>query len=511
MISFEGFHKATSPETFEYPWHLRNIGHHLELVERKTIKNLMVFTPPQNAKSSTVAERYPAYHLARDPLSHVLLCSYSDDLAVRASVNARQIVQSDWFQEKYSYPIGKATESRWMLKVPGQDGRYSCVASGIAGSITGHTARLVVIDDVLRNRQDALSPTIRENIWQNYTSSVESRLPQDGNVVMITTRWHADDLPGRILRRAKDNPKASQWTVLVFAATNDSGEESYILDTRTGEQKFLPKYAALWPSHFPREVLDQRRADLGEGLWQALYMCRPSMGANILFPSERWATNERFVPVAAVQAWDCASKSGSANDYSVCCTLAQDNCGQFKVLDVWRGKPDFFALKQQVFREWCSLHSRYGVAAVVVIEDANAGTQLLQEIEHMNQMNPTAIWPVAVKPIKNKFVRAEAIAGYQNAGQVALPESASWRESFIRELEEFPLGQNDDQCDAFVWAQAAFVRGDGTFRKQTGSPELDSQIVTYNALEDSSYHHGSIDSDGERFYQKCDELERRFR
>src|SRR5262249_22292227 len=160
----------------------------------------------------------------------------------------------------------------------------------------------------LRNRMDALSPTIRENIWQNFTSSVESRLPKNGRIVMITTRWHADDLAGRILTRAKENKKASQWTVLVLPATNDSGEEAYVLDTRSGEQKFLAAYDALWPSRFPRDILDQRRADLGEGIWSALYACRPSMGADVLFPIESWGSyhgvdenNLQYV----VTAWDC--------------------------------------------------------------------------------------------------------------------------------------------------------------------------------------------------------------
>jgi predicted phage terminase large subunit-like protein len=497
MISFDKFFQATSPETFEQPWHLKLIGKYLERVERRSISNLMIFTPPQHGKSTTVAERYPAYHFARDPLSHVLLCSYSDDLAVRASVNTRQIVQSDWFQETYGFPIGKATESRWMFNVPGQDGRYSCVASGIAGSITGHTADTAVIDDVLRNRMDALSPTIRENIWQNYTSSVESRLPKDGRVVLITTRWHADDLPGRLLTRAKENKKSSQWTVLVLPATNDSGEEAYILDTKTGEQQFLPKYEALWPSHFPREVLEQRRADLGEGLWQALYMCRPSMGANILFPADKWGIDDRFVPVAIVQAWDSASKAGSANDFSVCCTVGLDNSGRFQVLDVWRGKVDFTALKRQVFIQWAAAYQRWRLYPGVVIEDANAGQQLLQEIENLNATDPTLVQPVAVKPTKNKFVRSEAIASYQNAGQVSLPSEAPWKQAFIRELEEFPLAQHDDQVDAYTWAQAAFVRGQGVF-KLPKDIEGPSEVVHLDDLADYSFG-DSFDSDFEQF------------
>jgi predicted phage terminase large subunit-like protein len=257
-------------------------------------------------------------------------------------------------------------------------------------------------------------------------------------------------------------------------------------------------------------VLDQRRADLGEGLWQALYMCRPSMGANILFPSDRWTTDEMFVPAGIVQAWDCASKSGSANDWSVCCTLGVNNAGRYKVLDIWRAKPDFNSLKQQVFRQWMWAWGRYKVQAGVVIEDANAGTQLIQEIEHLNQVNPSTIFPVAVKPIRNKFVRAEAIAGYQNASQVSLPASAPWRESFIRELEEFPLGQNDDQCDSYVWAQAAFVRSDGVFKPQVGLPE-ESRVEVYDALADEGGSYAGISPQLDAFDAQMADLKSRWR
>lgn len=475
MITFKEFFQATSPVTFEYPWHLALIGHHLEKFERREIRNLMVFTPPQHAKSTTVAERFPAYHFARDPLSHVLLCSYSDDLAVRASVNCRSIVQSDWWQEKFGYPVGKATEARWMFQVPGQDGRYSLVASGVAGSITGHTAKIVVVDDVLRSRQDALSPTIRENIIQNYTGSVETRLPKDGGVLIITTRWHAGDLAGFLLQRAKDNKKAAQWTVLVLPAINDGGQEAYILDTATGEQKFLPSYEALWPSRFPRDVLDQRHADLGEGLWQALYMCRPSMGANVLFPADKWRTLDRVAPIRIAQAWDCGTKTGAGNDYSVCCSLAQLATGQYLVLDVYRAKLDFPRLKEALFSKATEMYQRYGIFPEVVIEDAGAGQQLLQEIEAVNATHNTLLVPIPAKPIRNKFVRAEAIASYQNRGLVALPPEAPWKQEFIRELEEFPLSQHDDQVDAYVYAQALFVRGDGFFRLPP--PALSPEVV----------------------------------
>jgi predicted phage terminase large subunit-like protein len=502
MISFNRFFVETSPATFELAWHHRLISKHLEKVERGEIRNLGIFTPPQHGKSTTVAERYPAYHLGRDPLSHVLLCSYSDDLAVRAAVNCRQIIQSEWWQEKFPYPVGKATESRMMLNVPGQDGRYSLVASGINSSITGHSARLAVIDDVLRGRMDSLSPKIREGIWQNFTGSVESRLPKDGSVVMITTRWHEDDLPGRILLRAKENPKASQWTVLVLPATNDSGEEAYVMETRTGERNLIPAYAALWPNRYPRAILDQRRADLGESLWHGLYQCRPSMGTDLLFPPEAWGTYDGVETdnlEMVVQSWDTASKTAASNDYTCCVTLGRTNDGRILILDVWKAKVDFAHLPGIVLARWQSCAQMYKTIPLMVIEDANSGTQLIQLFQASQQQVPLLV----SKPAgRSKLVRAEGVTPLTRSGCVFLPRIAPWRDAYLSELAAFPLAAHDDTVDATVNGLKAFLSG-GDFRPAQfllppGQAEHSYERAKQRAIEDMEYERaiGCVLSDG---------------
>src|SRR5208282_6499937 len=174
-MKFAQFFKEVSPTSFEQPWHIKLCISYLEKLMRKEIKNLAILTSPQHGKSSLV-ERFIPYYFGQLPLNHIVFTSYSDDLANRASNNAKMIVQSDWYQSRFPYPLSKSAESRWMLDLPGQDGRYSFVASGINSALTGHTAQLAILDDCLKSRQDALSPVIREGQWNNYTSSFESRL-----------------------------------------------------------------------------------------------------------------------------------------------------------------------------------------------------------------------------------------------------------------------------------------------------------------------------------------------
>ena len=463
MITFNKFFVETSPATFELPWHLRLISKYLQMVERKEISNLMIFTPPQCAKSTTVSEKFPAFCFGRDPLKHILITSYSDDLAVRASGNCKTIVQSDWFQERFPWPIGKATEKRWMFNVPNQDGRYSCVASGINSAITGHSADLVVIDDVLRGRMDSLSPVIRQSIWDQFTGSVESRLSKTGQIVLITTRWHEDDLAGRFLSRAKENPKASQWTVLVLPATNEPREEAYVLDTRTGEKKFIAKYEALWPNRFPREVLDQKRADLGESLWAALMCCRPSMGTDLLFPPTAWGTYEGInidELELVIQSYDCASKTAASNDFTSGVTLARTTDGRILILDVWKDKVTFSQLPGIVLARWQSCAQKYKTIPMLVVEDTSSGTQLIQLFQGSQSHIPLA----PAKPAgKSKFVRAEGVTPLTRSGCVCLPKNAPWKDSFVNELAEFPTATHDDTVDATVNGLKAFLSG-GDFR-----------------------------------------------
>lgn len=195
-------------------------------------------------------------------------------------------------------------------------------------------------------------------------------------------------------------------------------------------------------------------------------MCRPSVGANCLFPRDKWGTLGKFAPIAINWAWDFASgKSGAKNDYTVGCCVALMNNGRYAVLDLFRGKPDFTMMKQLVFRTWYETYQRHQIMPQVFIEDASAGQQMLQEIASLNMRENTAVQPIAVAPTHNKAVRAEAIASTQNNGQVDLPEDAPWKEQFIRELEEFPLSEHDDCVDAYTWAQAGFVRGEGFFKQ----------------------------------------------
>jgi predicted phage terminase large subunit-like protein len=461
------------------PKHHRLAAQQIERVASGEVNNLMLLMPVQHGKSFVFSDRLPSYILGRNPLHHVLLTAYGNPLVQRAVVANRNTMRGDYWQKTYGWPVGeKDTQNALLLDVPGQDGRFSLIGAPLNGSIAGHTVDLAIVDDICRNEKDAMSPTVRATISENFFSVIA---PRSKKIILVTTPWHLSDLAMENLRIARTNKGARQWTVVVLAATNDGGQDSYIEDTRTGEKQYLEPYEALWPEVHPRGELDEIKATMRDRKWQALYMCRPSVGSNCLFPRDKWGKLGQFAPIAINWAWDFASgKAGAKNDYTVGCCVALMNNGRYAVLDVFRGKPDFPMMKQLVFQKWCESYQRFRLLPQVFIEDASAGQQMLQEINYANMVHPSMLQPIPVLPTHNKEMRAEAIASAQNNGQVDLPADAPWLEAFVREMEEFPLSEHDDCVDAYTWAQAGFVRGEGFF-KPPALPDGE-QVIEYDPL-----------------------------
>jgi len=465
MATFYEHLTETSPYK-AIPKHHQLAAQQIERVASGEVNNLMLLMPVQHGKSFVSSDRLPSYILGRNPLNHVLLTAYGNPLVQRAVVANRNTMRGEYWQKTYGWTVGeKDTQNALLLDVPGQDGRFSLIGAPLNGSIAGHTVDLAIVDDICRNEKDAMSPTVRATISENFFSVIS---PRSKKIILVTTPWHLSDLAMENLRIARTNKAARQWTVVVLAATNDEGKDSYIEDTRTGEKRYLEPYESLWPEVHPRKELDEIHATMRDRKWQALYMCRPSVGANCLFPRDRWGTIGFTAPIQINWAWDFASgKAGASNDYTVGCCVALMNNGRYAVLDLFRGKPDFHTMKQLVFAKWMETYQQYRLFPTVFIEDASAGQQMLQEINHANAVRPSLILPIPVTPTANKEIRAEAIASAQNSGRVDLPKDAPWKEDFIRELEEFPLSQHDDCVDAYTWAQAGFVRGEGFFKQPT--------------------------------------------
>ena len=412
---------------YSNPKHQILLAGKLEAVERGEIKNLIVIMPPRHLKSETCSIRFPAWYLGKHPQNSVIGCSYSDNKAYTFSYAVREIITGSKYQRLWPLKLQTTGAMHWQL-TDKNDLRPSYIAAGVGGGITGEGANVLIIDDPIKNKEEADSQTVRDSIWQWYITTALTRLQPDGAKIVIMTRWHADDLVGRLLRVAANDPKADQWEVLHFKAINENNE-------------------ALWPEKFPLEYLEKVRAGqiddpeqpgAGSRAFTALYQGEPSVAEGNIFNRSWWKYyKEKPVFSRIIHSWDTAFKANTENDYSVCTVWGVTQSGYY-LIDCWRKKVEFPELKRAVQ----TLYTRDHPAAVYV-EDKASGQSLIQELKR-----ETAIPILAVKVDNDKVLRANAVTPLIEAGKVFLPETAPWLHDFIEELSEFPNGEHDDQVDS---------------------------------------------------------------
>ena len=223
-LSLLDFTTYTRPD-YEVNWHHRIVAKKLDDVLSGKCRRLMIFEPPQNGKSEQVSRRFPAYALGKKPNLRIIACSYSDALSQDMSRDIQRIMSSAEYQTLF--PNTRLAESRDTEKktqgqfdVVGHRGYY--IASGIMGSITGRTSDIGLIDDPVKNREEAESETYRSRVWEQYRSAFATRqFGSDGAIILCMTRWHTDDLAGRLLELAANDPLADQWDVMNFQAIKE--------------------------------------------------------------------------------------------------------------------------------------------------------------------------------------------------------------------------------------------------------------------------------------------------
>jgi hypothetical protein len=461
----------------------------------KHIKRLMVFAPPRHSKSEIVSVRRPAWSIGKDRKRMYMSIAYGSDLALTFSKSCVGTMLSQAYQRLFRVEFDRKAVERWKVKRPEavDNQRDSMIASGIMSPLTGEGATDVCLDDPFKNKSEAYSKTIRDKVGDEYQTSIRTRLQRGASVVVMLTRWHQDDLAGRLIKQALSNKKADQWIVLVLAAWNDTGESSYLWDTATGEKTYLPKYDALWPGLFDRIDLENTKASMASAFWEAMYMQAPTTATGSIFKADKW--KEFTTPIAVerlVHVWDTAmmgaAESDSA-DYSAHISLGVAN-GRFIVKGAYRERLTFPDLVKQVYAKWDEDVANGYTPERLLIEQKGSGISLLQTIEANNQdpfFEGSRIPVLGMPATLSKEVRALSISGYQEAGLCALPapeldeyrepmpasyntmvhddgtggERVEWVADFIEEHTAFPKGANDDWVDCFTHGCTYYTRPHG--------------------------------------------------
>jgi predicted phage terminase large subunit-like protein len=422
---------------YHHARHTKLLCEKLAAVERGDIKRLMVFMPPRHSKSQTVSETFPSWFLGRNPNKRVMLISYGDSLA-RTFGRKNRSKFKDFGYDIFNLTVAKDSASTNHWSIEGHTG--GMLSQGIEASLTGHGADLCVIDDPIRNREVAMSKTQRDKIYDEYRSSVMTRLTSSGCCILIQTRWHMDDLAGAILEN-----ETGKWDVVSFPAI---ASEDDLLGRKAGDP--------LWPENgFDREWLDNIKVSIGSAAFQSLYQQTPvDDEGNIIKRS--WLKFYDQPPAEfedVVISLDAAFKGHETSDYCAFTVWGKNGAEKF-LLDIVRERLDF----PQTVATLRQLVAKYPDATAKIVEDKANGSAVIDYLKK----EISGIVPYT--PKESKIARLSAVSPLFEAGNIYLPTERRLPLIFdyVTELTGFPNVKTDDMADSTSMA-LTFLERESTF------------------------------------------------
>jgi predicted phage terminase large subunit-like protein len=452
--SLLAFTNYTKPN-YEASRHHELIALKLDQVIAGEILRLMIFAPPQHGKSELASRRFPALYLGKFPNRQLIASTYNQDNADDFGRDVKDIVECAEYRALFPGTYLRRdtrAAARWRTT---EGGIY--ISAGVGAGITGKGADLGLIDDPFKDRQAADSKTIRDWVWSWYASTFYTRLSPLGAIVLIMTRWHEDDVAGRLI---KDMTKGEgdQWEIVHLPALALTVGDP--LGRRPGE--------ALWPEKFDRKRLTKTREVIGSVEFIPLYQGTPGSASGNIFKREWWRYYTTVPPMFyKIQAWDTAEKKGQENDFSVMTEWTVCPSGVY-MTNRWKEKVEYPELLRMVY----ALNDA-GLPTHVVVEDKSSGTALVQDVTRRNQnlrsgerRVPILAWKIDQS---DKTARAKRNTPIIESGQVFLPERAPWLADYLDTMADFPKAAIDDDVDSTV-VGLEFIR----HKLATGKPEYET-------------------------------------
>jgi predicted phage terminase large subunit-like protein len=444
---FEQWLPATAPASWVWNWpHQKYLYKILEKVTNGECKRLIISMPPRHCKTETVTVRYPMYRLFRDNTTRICIACYNADQANKYSRKALAIART------LNIPLSstRCSAEEWETASGG-----GVMARGsVSGGVTGNGFDVILIDDPIKSRQEAESITYRNSCWEWYKDDLHTRLEPGASIIIIQTRWHEDDLVGRIL--ASDD--APNWAVVNLPALAEK-------DDPLGRPIGMP----LCPDRFDLEALHDQLVSLKSYGFNALYQGHPSPPSGNIFKRSWWRfwykkngaipkpvsvlTDDgtyvdcEQMPLpdkrsAGVQSWDCTFKDKTTSDFVVGQSFDRVGADIFLMEQV-RERMGFVATQQAVI----DLAKRHPHVNTRLIEDKANGSAIIETLQHQLSV-------LAVNPAGGKIARASAVSPMVEAGNVYLPHPtiAPWVDAFVDSFAAFPNGLFDDEEDCFSQA-----------------------------------------------------------
>lgn len=380
--------------------------------------------------SLLISTLFPAWYLGRNPGHQVLLVSHTADLAVDFGRKVRNLIATDAYREIFPtvhLSADSKSAGRWNTNAGGM-----FYATGVGSALAGRGAHLLLIDDP-HNEQDIINGnyTVFDQAYEWYTYGARTRLMPGGAVCVVATRWHTEDLIGRLIRDGAKNPEADQFEVFEFPA---------ILNEGTDNEK------ALWPQFFDLPALKRTKASMPAFQWNAQYQQNPTSEEAAVIPREKWQRWKKDLPPDCeyiMMALDAAAEAHNRADYTALVVMGvffneETSRNELIVLDSIKKRMEFPELKvfaMEKYKEW--------QPDAFIVEKKSSGTPLYQE------MRRTGVLVQEFTPHRgtgDKLARLNAVADIVLSGLVWVPETR-WAEELVEEVAAFPFGRNDDLVD----------------------------------------------------------------
>jgi predicted phage terminase large subunit-like protein len=414
-------------EHFRHTILLANI---LQGIAEGRSRKLIICLPPRHSKSMSISETFPSYYIGKNPNKRVITTAYGDSLARKfGRLNKQKIDEfgKDLFNVELSDE--NASNNNWSLK----GYRGGMISTGIGGAITGEGADLLIVDDPYKNHEMAYSEVQREKVWNEWQNTLLTRLQKGASVIIIMTRWHEDDLVGKLLLSEKD-----KWELISFPAIAE--DESDILGREIGE----PLCPGLG---FDEEWAENKEREVGSISWNALYQQRPSAPEGNMIKRQWWKyykilpghLDEQLISV------DATFKNKKDSDFCVLQLWGKKGADRY-LIDQIRDRMNF----PETVQALRLFSARYPDAVTKLIEDKANGSAIIDYLKH------EIIGLIPVEPEGNKESRASAVSPQIEAGNVYLPDpdytGHFWVHDFVNECASFPNGKNDDMVDCMSQA-----------------------------------------------------------
>ena len=437
--------------------HHRMLANMLMAIEAGDKDRICVNIPPRHGKSQLVSIFFPAWFLGRNPNKKVMMVSHTTDLAVDFGRKVRNLISTDEYKTIFptvKLAVDSKSAGRWNTNTGGE--YYAC---GVGSALAGRGADLLLVDDP-HSEQDVINGNFStfEKAYEWYTFGARTRLMPGGRVAIIQTRWHMDDLTGRVVRDMAQNDKADEFEVIEFPA---------ILEVEDEDGDIIQK--PLWAEFFDLEALLRTKASMPTFQWNAQYQQHPTAEEAAIVKREWWNLwmSEDAPPCEyIIMSLDAAAERHNRADYTALTTWGvfmneEENAYHIILLNSIKERLEFHELKELALDEY-----RTWEPDSFIVEKKSSGVALYQEMRRMGlpiqEYTPH-------RGTGDKLARLNSVSDIVSSGLCWVPQTR-WAEEVVEEIAGFPFMSHDDLVDSTVMALMRFRQG-GFIRLPTDEPE----------------------------------------